>query len=185
MTEQATTRRRGAGTTATRAAGTALALGALTVLAACGDDAEPTDPPPAPDSVTGYEQTRQDVLAAVQDVYGTEGWADDDGGASATAQDDGRCVVFLPDASTTHAGGEGYDLLADVPDALAPVLDAHGFGEPSDVVEAEHGGTASVEAEDPAGWSVRVTADGDVVRLDVSGPVDLDPCDEAGLPEPG
>ncbi|GEM_PF-2297498 len=182
MTEQARTRRRGA---TTRAVGAVLALGALATLAACGGDAEPAEPPPAPDAVTGYEETRQDVLAAVQDVYGADGWAEDDGGASATAQDDGRCVVFLPDASTTRAGGEGYDLLADVPDALAPVLDEHGFGEPTDVVEAEHGGSASVEAEDPAGWSVRVTADGDVVRLDVSGPVDLDPCDEAGLSELG
>ncbi|ARU51058.1 hypothetical protein CBR64_05705 [Cellulosimicrobium cellulans] len=181
MTEQATTRRRGA---TTRTAGAVLALGALAVLSACGGDTEPAEPPPASDAVTGYEQTRQDVLAAVQDVYGADGWADD-GSASTTAQDDGRCVVFLPDASTTRAGGEGYDRLADVPDALAPVLDEHGFGEPSDVVEAEHGGSASVEAEDPAGWSVRVTADGDLVRLDVSGPVDLDPCDEAGLPELG
>ncbi len=181
MTEQARTRRRG---TATRAVGAVLALGALATLAACGGDAEPTEPPPAPDAVTGYEETRQDVLAAVQDVYGADGWADD-GSASATAQDDGRCVVFLPDASATRADAEGYDLLAEVPAALAPVLDAHGFGEPSDVVEAEHGGSSSVEAEDPAGWSVRVTADGDVVRLDVSGPVDLDPCDEAGLPELG
>ncbi len=182
MTEQATTRRRGA---TTRAAGAVLALGALAVLAACDDGTEPADLPPAPDAVTGYEQTRQDVAAALQDVYGADGWVDDDGGASATAQDDGRCVVFLPDASTTRADGEGYDLLADVPGALAPVLDEHGFGEPSDVVEAEHGGSASVEAEDPAGWSVRVTADGDLVRLDLSGPVDLDPCDEAGLPELG
>ncbi|MFB8230180.1 hypothetical protein [Cellulosimicrobium sp. NPDC055967] len=181
MTEQARTRRRG---TTTRAVGAVLALGALATLAACGGDAEPTEPPPAPDAVTGYEETRQDVLAAVQDVYGADGWADD-GSASATAQDDGRCVVFLPDASATRADAEAYDLLADVPAALAPVLDAHGFGAPSDVVEAEHGGSASVEAADPAGWSVRVTADGDVVRLDVSGPVDLDPCDEAGLPELG
>jgi hypothetical protein len=161
-----------------------LALGALATLAACSDDTEPSAPPPAPEAVTGYEETRRDVLAAVQDVYGTDGWADDEG-ASATAQDDGRCVVFLPDASTTREDAQGYDLLADVPDALAPVLDEHGFGGPSDVVEAEHGGSASVEAEDPAGWSVRVTADGDLVRLDVSGPIDLDPCDEAGLPELG
>jgi len=179
MTEQATTRREGA---TTRAAGAVLVLAALATLAACGAD-DPAEPPPAPDAVAEYEQTRQDVLAAVQDVYGTDGWADDDENATATAQDDGRCVVFLPDASAARADAEAYDLLVDVPDALAPVLDEHGFGEPSDVVEAEHGGTASVEAEDPAGWSVRVTADGDLVRLDVSGPVDLDPCDEAGLPE--
>lgn len=181
MTEQATTRRVG---TTTRAAGVVIALGALATLAACGDD-EPTEPPPAPDAVTAYEQTRQDVLAAVQDVYGTDGWTDDDGGATATAQDDGRCVVFLPDARATPGGDDAYGLLADVPDAIAPVLDEHGFGEPSDVVEAEHGGSASVDATDPAGWSVRVTADGDLVRLDVSGPVELDPCDEAGLPELG
>ncbi|MCO7274807.1 MULTISPECIES: hypothetical protein [Cellulosimicrobium] len=182
MTEQATTPRRGA---TTRTAGAVLALGALATLAACGGDAEPTEPPPAPDAVAGYEEARQDVLAAVQDVYGADGWADDDGGASATAQDDGRCVVFLPDARATPGGADAYGLLADVPDAIAPVLDEHGFGAPSGVVEAEHGGSASVEAEDPAGWSVRVTADGDLVRLDVSGPVDLDPCDEAGLPELG
>lgn len=180
MRERATTRRRGAATT--RAAGTALALGALATLAACGDDADPTEPPPAPDAVTTYDQARQDALDALQDVYGTDGWTVDDG-PGATEQPDGRCVVFLPDAKATPGGADAYALLADVPDALAPVLDEHGFGEPSDVVEAEHGGSASVEAEDPAGWSVRVTADGDVVSLDVSGPVDLDPCDEAGLPE--
>ena len=179
MPEQATTRREGA---TTRAAGVALALAALATLAACGAD-EPTEPAPAADAVTEYEQTRQDALAAVQDVYGSDGWADDERGATATAQDDGRCVVFLPDASATPGGADAYALLAEVPAALAPVLDEHGFGEPSDVIEAEHGGSASVEAEDPAGWSVRVTADGDLVRLDVSGPVDLDPCDEAGLPE--
>ncbi|GED09394.1 hypothetical protein [Cellulosimicrobium cellulans] len=178
MTEQATTRRESA---PARAVGVVLALAALATVAACGAD-EPAEPPAA-DAVTEYEQTRQDVLAAVQDVYGADGWTDDDGGATATAQDDGRCVVFLPDARATPEGEDAYGLLADVPDAIAPVLDEHGFGEPSDVVEAEHGGTASVEAEDPAGWTVRVTADGDLVRLDVSGPVELDPCDEAGLPE--
>ncbi|KLN36738.1 hypothetical protein ACFVSK_18080 [Cellulosimicrobium cellulans] len=180
MTEQATTRRESA---PARAAGVVLVLAALATVAACGAD-EPAEPP-APDAVTAYEQTRQDVLAAVHDVYGADGWTDDDGGATATAQDDGRCVVFLPDARATPGGEDAYGLLADVPDAIAPVLDEHGFGEPSDVVEAEHGGSASVEATDPAGWSVRVTADGDLVRLDVSGPVDLDPCDEAGLPELG
>ena len=177
MTEQATTRRESA---PARAVGVVLALAALATVAACGAD-EPAEPPAA-DAVTEYEQTRQDVLAAVQDVYGSDGWADDERGATATAQDDGRCVVFLPDASATPGGADAYALLAEVPAALAPVLDEHGFGEPSDVVEAEHGGSASVDATDPAGWSVRVTADGDLVRLDVSGPVDLDPCDEAGLP---
>lgn len=177
MTEQATTRRESA---PARAAGVVLVLAALATVAACGAD-EPAEPP-APDAVTQYEQTRQDVLAAVQGVYGADGWTDDGGGATATAQDDGRCVVFLPDARATPGGEDAYGLIAEVPDAIAPVLDEHGFGEPSDVVEAEHGGSASVEATDPAGWSVRVTADGDLVRLDVSGPVDLDPCDEAGLP---
>lgn len=183
MTERTTTRRPGA-STPRHAAGAVLALGALATLAACGTDAGPTDPPPAPDAVPAYEVARQDVLAAVQDVVGDEGWTVDDA-PSATPQDDGRCVVFLPDASTTRDDAAGYDLLEDVPDAIAPVLAEHGFGEPSDVVHPEHGGSAYVEAEDPAGWSVRVTADGDVVNLDVSGPVDLDPCDEAGLPELG
>lgn len=180
MTERTSGRERGL-RPAHRLAAAALTLGALAPLAACGSSG-PQEAPPAAGDVPAYEVARQDVLAAVQQVVGADGWAQDDD-ASATAQDDGRCVVFLPDASTTRAGGEGYDLLADVPDALAPVLDEHGFGKPSGVEEAEHGGTASVTAVDAAGWEVRVTADGDVVRLDMSGPVDLDPCAGSALPE--
>ncbi|QJW35534.1 hypothetical protein [Cellulosimicrobium protaetiae] len=183
MTERSTTRHRGAGAT-TRAARAVLALGALATLAACGGDAEPTEPPPAPDAVAAYEQARQDVLAAVQDVYGADGWTVDDG-PGAQEQPDGRCVVFLPDAKLREEVADPYDLLADVPDVIAPVLAEHGLGEPSDVVYPEHGGSAYVETEDAAGWSVRVTVDGDLVRLDASGPVDLDPCDAAGLPEVG
>ena len=171
MTERTSGRERGL-RPARRLAAAALTLGALAPLAACGGSG-PQEAPPAADDVPAYEVARQDVLAAVQQVVGADGWAQDDD-ASATAQDDGRCVVFLPDASTTRAG---------VPDALAPVLDEHGFGEPSGVEEAEHGGTASVTAVDAAGWEVRVTADGDVVRLDMAGPVALDPCAGSALPE--
>jgi hypothetical protein len=180
MTERTMTRPRARDLT-----GAALVLGVVGALAACGstDDGPTAEPSPAAEAVPAYEAARQDVLAAVQDVFGDEEWADDD--ASATEQDDGRCVVFLPDARTTREDGAGYDLLENLPAALAPVLEEHGFGEPSDVVRPEHGGSAYVESEDPAGWSVRVTADGDLVRLDVSGPVELDPCDEAGLPELG
>ena len=181
MTERTVTRPR-----ARDLARAVLVLGVVGALAACGGtDEEPAaEPSPAAEAVPAYEAARQDVLAAVHGVVGDEGWTDDDD-ASATEQDDGRCVVFLPDASTTREGGAGYDLLEDLPAELAPVLEEHGFGEPSDVVHPEHGGSAYVEATDPTGWSVTVTADGDLVRLDVSGPVELDPCDEAGLPALG
>jgi len=165
-----------------RAASVVLAVGIAAALAACsGADDDPTDDPsPAADAVPAADAARQDLLAAVQDVFGPDGWTEDDA-PTATPQPDGRCVVALPDVRTTRDGTTSYDQLEEVPAALAPVLAEHGFGEPSDVVHPEHGGSAYVEAEDPTGWSVTVTADGDVVRLDVSGPVALDPCDDSGL----
>src|SRR5690606_22971672 len=60
-----------------RLAAAALALGALAPLAACGGSG-PDEPPPAPDDVPAYEVARQDVLAAVQQVVGADGWAQED-----------------------------------------------------------------------------------------------------------
>ncbi|WP_435737345.1 hypothetical protein V5D56_01750 [Cellulosimicrobium sp. PMB13] len=169
---------------ARRTGGLLLALGLLAAVVACTGSAEPSEPAPAPDALASYADAGQALRADVQDVFGADGWTDGHGPA-ATEQDDGRCVVFLQDAHATRAGASPYDRLEDVPDAIASTLAEHGFGEPSDVVHPEHGGSAHVEAEDPAGWSVRVAVDGDVVRLDLSGPVALDPCDEAGLPALG
>lgn len=169
---------------ARRAGGPVLSFGVLAAVAACGGGAEPSEPAPSPDALTSYAEAGRALRADVDGVLGADGWADDHV-PTATGQDDGRCVVFLLDSHATREGSASYDLLEEVPDAIASTLEEHGFGAPSDVVHPEHGGSAYVEAEDPAGWSVRVTADGDVVRLDLSGPVALDPCDAAGLPALG
>lgn len=161
-----------------RAAAAALLAGGLVVgLTACGGADEPSQPPrPLGESVEAYSALRDDLLAAVADSYPDAVWEDADEPA-AQEQPDGTCQLFLPEARSAGTLLADSDGLQGVADAVAPVLEEHGFAEPDGPRTSEHNGEVLLTSSDPAGWDVEVQADPGSVRLSVDGPVEADPCE--------
>lgn len=154
------------------------------LAAACGGggsgDEEPAvEPPPGlAAAITTYSALRADVLDALSTSVPLVRW-EDKPETQMMGQPDGSCVLFLPDALSHDDLFAASSELTDLADALGPVLESHGFGELSAVTYPEHGGDVYVEAADPTGWDVRVSAYPALVEM--SGPVDSPGCDDADL----
>ncbi|MCB7136075.1 hypothetical protein [Cellulosimicrobium marinum] len=162
------------------------ALVGTVALGGCTADDVPTAPPPAPaDALPAYTDLRADALDALGPVLPDAAWADAStvgpDGPELSAQPDGTCSVVLPEARADVDPATAVAALDDVPDALADVLDAHGFDPATGPHDTEHGGDVVVEAQDAAGWLLTVTVDGATARVGLRGPVDASPCDGPAL----
>lgn len=170
-----------------------LAAMAVFAVAACGAD-DTTDeapdgaaheaPPPIDEALRTYTDVRADALGGLDEALGDLAWTDQ-GEPTIQEQPDGRCVVFLPAAVVRQDGFDASARIADVPEALAAALANRDFSKPSPVTESAAGGDLYVEATAPTGWTVRLTAEGAMAHVDVSGPVTASSCDAAALDAAG
>ena len=155
---------------------------AMMLLLLCGctpDGTQTASPaPPVKDALSSAGALRRETLEALAKRFPAVTWADR-GESRVQQQPDGRCVLFLPDAVSRDDLHAASNQLKDIPAALAPVLEAHGFG-PASAPEFTQG-DAHVTASDPAGWKLTVTSSGTSARVELWGPVQASPCDRTAL----